>query len=70
MSERVEVVIETGSRGRSFCICPLVSGTDSWKTGGQTRKDRPFVPCLCALLSSRPGIILDGLYLLILTTGC
>lgn len=31
------------SRGRSFCICPLVYGSNRRKTGGQTRKDRPFM---------------------------
>ena len=30
-------------RGRSFCICPFVPGYDNRETGGQTRKDRPFV---------------------------
>ena len=31
------------SRGRFFCVCPLVPGSDNRETGGQTRKDRPFV---------------------------
>ena len=30
-------------QGRSFCFRPLVRASDCWESGGQIRKDRPFV---------------------------